>query len=363
MCQSAAEGGRRCAAHTRSAFTRALSVFGCEPDASKRARLVEEHKAAIIDHALTPKGKTEVDAAIARIDAAYEARPSVTAAEETGRAEYVSAFKLAQMQASLRGELEEASRRAQAWARTGSHGNVPGVQECQTGAVSGTDETQRVGRLRRVGDAGVTVHQSAQQLAGVDLSQRWFEQAAVTAAEGRYVVPRSGGATADTPVHLEMQTYTSVGVEGRVEKCVVTNRLLGASPTTCGKPGHSSSMVRSTSVNAADDVRADDCACDAACTHCWSPPGQTCTTNDGGGVSGGGYTTKSHSKRIKASARIQGLRDGTRSRCDFGDHQWVANADGTVATCSGSCGRTEPIHASSRRSNRLFPAGGTAGQG
>lgn len=345
MCQSAAEGGRRCAAHTRPGFQRALATFGCEPDGSKRARLVEEHKAAIIDHALTPKGKVEVDEAIARIEAAYEARPATTAAEETQRAEYVYAFKLAQMQASLRGELEEAARRREAYLRTGSHGGVAPLVECETGSMSAARSTN--------------VHNDA-------LAQRWFASAAQSAAEGRYVTPRSGGATADSPVYLEMQTYTSVGIEGRVEKSVVTNRLLAPSPTTCGKPGHSASMVRTTSYDPSNDINADDCACDAACTHCGAAEGASCTTNDGGGMSGGGYTTKSHSKRIKASARIQGLKDRTRSRCDFGDHQWVANANGTEATCTGTCGRTEPVHPSSRRLNRLVGTGtgsSSSGQG
>jgi hypothetical protein len=317
-------------------------TFGGEPDASKRARLVEEHADAIIEHAVTPKGSGEVEEAIARIEAVYDSQPSRTAAEETGRAEYVAALKTAQMRASLRSTLEHAARTTHALARTGRP--APAIEECETGP------------MRTVTNPASGASEQ------INLSQRWFEQAARTLAEGRYVTPRSGGATAQTPVHLEVQTYTSVGVEGRVEKSVVTNRLLGPSPTTCGKPGHSASMVRTTSFDPANDINADDCACDAACTHCGAAEGASCTTNDGGGMSGGGYTTKSHSKRIKASARIQGLKDGTRSRCDLGDHQWAVNADGASATCTGACGRTEPVHPSSRRLNRLTPAGSASGQ-
>lgn len=341
MCQSAAEGGRRCAAHTRPGFQCALGVFGAEPDGSKRAALVEEHKAALIDHALTPKGKVEVDEAIARIEATYEARPSRTAAEETGRAEYVYALKLAQMQASLRGELEEAARRREAYMRTGSHAGVTPLTECETGTMPSASSAP---------DSGSNVHNDA-------LDRRWFEQSAQALAQGRFVMPRSGGATADSPVHLEVQTYQSVTREGGEERTVVTNRLLGASPTTCGKPGHSASMVRITRTDPANDIVADDCACDAACSHCGAREGASCTTTDGGGMSGGGYTTKSHSKRIKASERIQGLKDGTRSRCDFGDHRWVLAADGASATCAGTCGRTEPVHPSSSRLSRFVGSG------
>lgn len=337
MCQSAADGGRRCAAHTRPGFTRALATFGLEPDGSKRARLVEAHKGAVIDHALTPKGKTEVDEAIVRIEAAYAARPATTAVEETKRAEYVSALKLAQMQASLRSEIEESARRAQAWARTGSHGNVAPLPECETGVMR-TNGTQ--------GGPEQNVHNDA-------LAQRWFEDSARALAQGRYVTPRSGGATAQSAVYLEVQTYTSHTREnGTQQRTAVTNRLLGPSPTTCGKPGHHASMSK-TPVQGSSFT---DCACDAACTHCGAGEGLSCTTLDGGGMSGGGYTTKSHAKRVKASERIQGLMDGSRSRCEFGDHQWAVNADAATATCSGTCGRTDPVHASSRRLNRLAPA-------
>lgn len=334
MCQSAAEGGRRCAAHTRPGFQRALFTFGAEPDASKRALLVEEHADAIIEHAVTPKGKTEVAEAIARIETVYADNPSRTAAEEAGRAEYVYALKKAAMRASLRHTLEHAGATTHALARTGRP--APAVAECETGSVNSSTSTP-----------GTNVHSDA-------LAQRWFEQSAAALAQGRYVTPRSGGANADTPVHLEVQTNTTHSREsGTVQQTVVTNRLLGPAPTTCGKPGHHAS----TSKTPVQGTSFTDCACDAACSHCGAREGASCTTLDGGGMSGGGYTTRSHAKRIKASERIQGLKDGTRSRCDLGDHSWVLAEDGASATCTSACGRTEPVHASSSRLSRLVGAG------
>lgn len=69
MCQSQAEGGRRCAAHTRPAYRQAVekaldppgySLFGV-----RQAR--EEGRAAVLAHASTPTGRVEVEAEVERI--------------------------------------------------------------------------------------------------------------------------------------------------------------------------------------------------------------------------------------------------------------------------------------------------------
>lgn len=71
MCQARAEGGRRCAAHTRVAFRRAVEeVLSSYSKATCRdAR--EAGRAAVVAHAMTPTGRVEVEAEAERL---YHAR-------------------------------------------------------------------------------------------------------------------------------------------------------------------------------------------------------------------------------------------------------------------------------------------------
>lgn len=78
MCQSHAEGGRRCAAHTRVAYTQAIGdVLGATtPGQVYRAR--EFAREAVIAHAMTPTGHTEVEADIAKVRANRHAYQDAT---------------------------------------------------------------------------------------------------------------------------------------------------------------------------------------------------------------------------------------------------------------------------------------------
>ncbi len=67
MCQSRAEGGRRCAAHTRPRFLRALNDIGSP---GGQATFDE----AAIEHATTPTGHTEVQALSEGRDVGVKAR-------------------------------------------------------------------------------------------------------------------------------------------------------------------------------------------------------------------------------------------------------------------------------------------------
>lgn len=59
MCQSQAEGGRRCAAHTRPAYAKAMFKVTFTGNSEKRAKAFEAGRQAIIDHASTPQGLRE----------------------------------------------------------------------------------------------------------------------------------------------------------------------------------------------------------------------------------------------------------------------------------------------------------------
>lgn len=71
MCQSQAEGGRRCAAHTRAAYRKAVdeALSTCSPAGVRRAR--EKGRTAVVAHAMTPTGRAEIEAEAGRV---YQAR-------------------------------------------------------------------------------------------------------------------------------------------------------------------------------------------------------------------------------------------------------------------------------------------------
>ena len=85
-----------------------------------------------------------------------------------------------------------------------------------------------------------------------------------------------------------------------------------------------------------------DCPCDIACPRCESRPGMFCHTLDGGGMSGGGFRTRWHAVRIKASPACQGVLDGSRTSCEWGWHPW--HRMGTDQARCLWCGATEPLH-------------------
>ena len=67
MCQARAKGGRRCAAHTRVGFRRAVDeVLSAYTKASCRAAR-EAGQAAVVAHAITPTGRAEVEAEAERV--------------------------------------------------------------------------------------------------------------------------------------------------------------------------------------------------------------------------------------------------------------------------------------------------------
>jgi hypothetical protein len=61
VCQSRAQGGRRCATHTRRAFTAALSALHSAGDDSTRETARIDGTNAVLAHASTRRGRLEVD--------------------------------------------------------------------------------------------------------------------------------------------------------------------------------------------------------------------------------------------------------------------------------------------------------------
>lgn len=62
MCESLAEGGRRCAAHTRPAFDEAIAAIVAAPDDAARNEARAQGIGAVAAHASTRTGATEVAA-------------------------------------------------------------------------------------------------------------------------------------------------------------------------------------------------------------------------------------------------------------------------------------------------------------
>lgn len=60
MCQSQADGGKRCAAHTRPAFKKAMSALLAAAPGPERDRTYDEHRARLLDHASTRTGLNEL---------------------------------------------------------------------------------------------------------------------------------------------------------------------------------------------------------------------------------------------------------------------------------------------------------------
>lgn len=67
MCQSQAEGGRRCAAHTRPAYRKAVDevLDACTSHRARSAR--ESGYASVVAHAMTTAGRVEVEADVERV--------------------------------------------------------------------------------------------------------------------------------------------------------------------------------------------------------------------------------------------------------------------------------------------------------
>lgn len=128
----------------------------------------------------------------------------------------------------------------------------------------------------------------------------------------------------------------------------------GGGWTSCRLPRHAAALPTRAEVRAEvrggaegpPGVVALDCACDVVCPRCRAGVGTNCTTLDGGGSSGGGYPTRTHAVRVRASGRCQALRDGSMSPCDLGAHRWQAHPsadhDPSAARCV-LCNRVEPI--------------------
>lgn len=94
MCQSAAEGGLRCATETRPAFEALVGNAATEHPTTVLARLDADPEAAIA-YAATPSGEQAIRAKRDELDAIYEARRSQMSGEER------SAFYDAQMDVSV----------------------------------------------------------------------------------------------------------------------------------------------------------------------------------------------------------------------------------------------------------------------
>jgi hypothetical protein len=73
MCKPKADGGRRCAAHTRPAFLSTLTALRAAHGPMKQAEAVVAGMAAATEHALTPKGNREMQALLQESQAAGQA--------------------------------------------------------------------------------------------------------------------------------------------------------------------------------------------------------------------------------------------------------------------------------------------------
>lgn len=67
MCQSRADGGRRCAAHTRSVYRKALDEVLSASSLAGVRRAREQGRAAVVAHATTPTGRVEIEAETERV--------------------------------------------------------------------------------------------------------------------------------------------------------------------------------------------------------------------------------------------------------------------------------------------------------
>lgn len=152
MCQSKATGGKRCAAHTRPAYTAAMDTIKGAGDAA-RVSLAAHHRAAIIEHAMTPTGSRELGEAVALFEETFRVFPSTNATQETNRAELFASLGLAQTQASIRNDLEEAHRRAVRYRETGTHAVPAGeVAPCDDHNPPGSELNNPEDRAELVAD-------------------------------------------------------------------------------------------------------------------------------------------------------------------------------------------------------------------
>ena len=61
MCQSQSEGGRRCSAHTRIAYRRAVKEVLSSHSHASTLRAREAGREAVVAHAMTPAGRIEIE--------------------------------------------------------------------------------------------------------------------------------------------------------------------------------------------------------------------------------------------------------------------------------------------------------------
>lgn len=146
----------------------------------------------------------------------------------------------------------------------------------------------------------------------------------------------------DAPVDLRLSRYTSYAASGAVRREVVIDRLRPQwGWTSCRTTGHYPAPTPAKHV--AEHGVFLDCACDVPCPRCKAGVGRGCTTLDGGGLSGGGYPTKTHAARVKVSPWCQQRLSGERTVCDTGEHDWQRQGE-AEARC-GVCGRVEQVQA------------------
>lgn len=110
MCQSKANGGRRCAAHTRPGFHAALLTIQ-EADDSERPMLLHAGRHAFLAHALTRQGHAEVAAATSLFEETYRVFPATSAAQEAQRAELLAGLALIREQAATKAQIDDEVRR------------------------------------------------------------------------------------------------------------------------------------------------------------------------------------------------------------------------------------------------------------
>lgn len=108
MCQSAAEGGTRCANHTRPDYENFMSQAETKPPSYLRDRLLMNDE-AVIAHAATPKGEEELLDDINRLAHAYHQQ---MLAEPVGSAKDTAMYRDAcEVDAGLRRALHEGQNR------------------------------------------------------------------------------------------------------------------------------------------------------------------------------------------------------------------------------------------------------------
>lgn len=133
MCQSQAEGGKRCAAHTRPAYRAAIDAIQATPDYAEKVALLDAHKGAIIAYAATQTGAQDfaIEADTIAAWAEHEMRGTAKANTQHAITELITGLRLTQTQAAIRADVDREVLRRLKYERSGTHAGAD-VPDCET---------------------------------------------------------------------------------------------------------------------------------------------------------------------------------------------------------------------------------------